>query len=403
MATTRYKAVAWSVLVITSAVLIVAAPAGAGQPGALRVQVGAPLFLEPAAGGAPADGMRFYTPPLNVHQGDTVRFDLAGFHTATLLPANVDADTWVADNAGDFGKPWSLIVPDPDEGAAGAKFNNDALLPVPLDCGRPANPCAYDGSSVVNSGVVNPDNLNARSVSFSTTINADPGDTVTFLCLIHINMRGTLTVVPGADPATTQAEIDEYRDRRITRDARQAKRLHRDLLDMPQDRGSVVDAYAGYDGPGFALDEFYPATLRLREGQSVRWHFDELRFEDHTVTFPTAKGLRIARRSFLPVCDTDGDAGTMPDEPADFEATTVQDLCPGGVDELELDIDPRFGPPAGNGVVTGHRDFESSGVAGANVMGPDTYELRFAEPSGDEPFKFVCLIHPFMRGRAFVA
>lgn len=403
MAATREKTIVGSVLAISLVVLMVAPPAGAGVASTYEIQVGAPLFLEPQARGAPADGMRFYTPALNVHSGDTVQFNLAGFHTATLLPANENADAWVAANAGDFGKPFSLIGPDPDEGAAGAKFNNAALLPVPFDCGRPADPCVYDGSSVVNSGVFNPDDPEGEGFTFSATIDADAGDVVTFLCLVHINMRGSLTVVADTEEASTQAEIDEYRDRRVTRDARAAGRLHRELLAAGQDRGRIVDAFAGVDGPGFSLLEFYPRTLDLDEGQRVRWHFDELLFEDHTVTFPLKKGLRIANRSFFLVCDTDGDAGTAPDEDADFSAPTVDGLCPGGVDQLEFDIDPQFGPPAGDGVVTGRRDFESSGIAGANLVSPDTYVLRFTAASGDRPFRFLCLIHPFMRGEVFVA
>jgi plastocyanin len=403
MAATRKKTVVGSLMAIVSAALFTAPPAGAGAASTLEVHVGAPLFLEPQARGAPADGMRFYTPNLNVHRGDTLQFDLDGFHTATLLPANTDADAWVTANAGDVGKPFSLNSPDPDEVAGSAKFNNDALLPLPLDCGRPADPCAYDGSSVVNSGVFNPDDLNAQGVSFSATINADPGDVVTFLCLVHLNMRRTLTVVADTETASTQAEIDAYRDRRVARDARAAHRLHEELLAEGQDQRRVVDAYAGYDGAGFSLLQFYPKRLDLREGQSVRWHFDELIFEDHTVTFPLRKGLRIANRSGFPVCDPDGDAGPGPDEDANLAATTLDEVCPGGPDELEFDIGPSFGAPAGDGVVTNRRDFESSGVAGANVTDAGTYVLRFAEASGDRPFEFLCLIHPFMKGKVFVA
>ena len=403
MAATRKRSVLGGILAILTGAVIVAPPAGAGVATTYAVQVGAPLGAEAVARGAPADGMRFYTPNLLVHQGDTVGFDLAGFHTATLLPANTDTDAWVAANAGDLGKPFSLIEPDPDEALGSAKFNNTALIGDAVDCGQPNDPCVYDGSTVVNSGVFNPDDLTAQGVSFSATIDASPGDVATFLCLVHINMRRTLTVVADTEPASTQADIDSYRDRRVTRDARAAGRLHRALLAEGQDGGRTVDAFAGVDGPGFALLEFYPRTLNLQEGQRVRWHFEDLIFEDHTVTFPLNKGLRIADRSFIPACDTDGDAGTGPDEPADFSSTTLDGMCPGGVAELEFDIDPRFGPPAGDGVVSGRRDFESSGIAGANVTDAGTYVLRFDVASGNRPYEFLCLIHPFMQGTVSVA
>jgi plastocyanin len=400
MSDARTKTFVGTVMALVSAFVIVP-PAAAGVAATLEVQVGAPLFAMPEARNAPADGMRFYTPPLNVHRGDTVEFVLEGFHTATLIPANTDADAWVAANAGDIAKPFSLITLDPDEGPGGVKFNNDVLMPVPRDCGRPANPCDYDGSSVVNSGVFNPEDLNQFPTTFSTTINANPGDVVTMLCLVHINMRQTLTVVPPQDAATTQAEIDEFRDRRMRMDARQASRKHRELLDLPNS-GRVVDAFAGFDGPGYALDAFYPDEISIREGRRVRWSFDHLIFEDHTVTFPLNRGLRIANRSFLPVCDPDGDGGTAPDEPADFNATTLDAVCPGGAEQVEFDIHPKFGPPAGDGVVTSRRDFESSGIRGANVTDPGAYTLRFVEASG-KPYTFVCMIHPFMTGVVNVA
>lgn len=375
-------------------------PASAAQAQTTyEVQVGAALFAAPEAKGAPADGMRFYTPALSVRPGDTVQFTIEGFHTATLLPANVDPDAWIADNVAGIGKPWSLIVPDPDEGEAGVKFNNKVLFPSPLDCGRPDDPCIYDGSSVVNSGVINPDDLQGPN-TFSVTINADPGDVVTLLCLVHIpNMRKTLTVVDATEEAMTQEEIDAYRDRTVTRDARRAGRLHRELLAAEQDRGPVVDAWAGYGAGGVELLAFYPRRIVLREGQRVRWHFDKLVYEDHTVTFPVKKGLRIAGQSFLPVCDPDGDAGTTPDEPANQEAATLEEACAGGVDRVEVDVHPKFGPPAGDGMVTSPRDFESSGIRGAPSGLQEPYTLRFPE---EGKFTYLCLVHPFMRGKVVV-
>ncbi|MGZ5372440.1 hypothetical protein, partial [Aeromicrobium sp.] len=124
-----------------SALLSANAPLASGVGATVDVQVGAPLFAVPQANHAPADGDRFYAPALTVHKGDTVTFDFQGFHTATLLPANTDADTWVDANAVGLGKPYSFIVPDPDEGASAVKVNSAAIIPSPLDCGAPANPC----------------------------------------------------------------------------------------------------------------------------------------------------------------------------------------------------------------------------------------------------------------------
>ena len=361
------------------------------------------MFAVPQANHAPADGMRFYAPPLKVHKGDTVTFDFQGFHTATLLPANTDADAWVEENALGFGKPYSFSVPDPDEGPAGAKFNNAAVLPSALDCGDPANPCGYDGSDVVNSGIVDADDLQANAFTFSTTINANPGAEVSFLCLIHLGMRLTASVVADTETASTQDQIDAFAGKKVIRDARAASALHQSLLSAgSRSRAKVVDAYAGYDGDHFALDAFYPRKLVLKKGQRIRWHFDQLTFEDHTVSF-SKKALKVANNTFIPVCDPDGDTGTMPDEPSNPDAMTLDEVCPGGITQIEIAIDPRFGPPAGDGEVTSVRDFESSGIRGANVGIADPFELGFpVRTKKHVPFRFICMIHPFMHGKVIV-
>ena len=386
-----------------SGLLSAGAPAALGVAATVDVQVGAPLFSEPQANGAPADGDRFYAPALIVHKGDTVTFDFQGFHTATLLPANTDADTWVDANALGLGKPYSFIVPDPDEGAAAVKINTAAIFPSPLDCGAPTDPCPYDGSEVVNSGIFDASDVQAQSFAFSTRIDANPGAQFSFLCLVHLGMRQSLSVVADTETTTTQAEIDTYRDKKVTADARAAGKLHASLLAGTSPSHGVVDAYAGYDGPHFSLLAFYPRKLSLTKGQTVRWHFDALVFEDHTVTFPSKKALKIANNSFIPVCDPDGDTGTMPDEPSDPNATTIDEVCPGGVTQIEFAVDPRFGGPAGNGVASSLKDFESSGIRGSNLGISDPFELRFAKRTAKHaPFTYICMIHPFMRGKVIV-
>lgn len=385
-----------------SALLSATAPVASGVAATVDVQVGAPLFSDPQANGAPADGMRFYAPALTVHKGDTVAFGFEGFHTATLLPANTDADTWVEANAFGLGKPYSFVVPDPDDGADALKINSAAIFPSQLDCGAPTDPCPYDGSKVVNSGILDPSDLQTQTFAFSTRIDANPGAKITFMCLVHLAMRQSISVVADTEATTTQAEIDTYRDEKVMVDARAAGKLHASLLEGIPSSGGVVDAYAGYDGPHFSLLSFYPKKLKLTKGQTVRWHFDALTFEDHTVTLPSKKAMNIANNSFLPVCDPDGDTGTLPDEPADDTSTTLDGLCAGGAVNVEFGVDPQFGGPAGDGVASSVKDFESSGIRGSNVGISDPFEVRFTKRTKNVPFSFICVIHPFMRGKVIV-
>ena len=196
-----------ALLAVIMASGLLAGPMSAQAQSVLRVQVGG--FL--GSSGAPADGTRFYGGNLRVHDGTTVRFTLAGFHTATLMPANVDGNQWASQNAGGIDKPFSLASSDPDDSAY--KFNNQTIFPSDPTCGTAANPCDYDGSTVVNSGAF------VDSPRFSATIDGSPGDVTNVICLIHPKMRMRIEVVPGGDPETTQEQIDarEMRARARTR------------------------------------------------------------------------------------------------------------------------------------------------------------------------------------------
>lgn len=135
------------------------------------------------------ESMRFLPSSLDVPKGELVHFVL-GFHTATLLPGNTDVSKWVEDNATGVGEPWNLLAPDPDADVAGGpvaahKFNPQVLFPSPPGCGdAQANPCVHDGTSVTNSGVP----FAQFPGSFWVKVDANVGDTVWVLCLVHPKM-----------------------------------------------------------------------------------------------------------------------------------------------------------------------------------------------------------------------
>ena len=135
--------------------VLITGPEASAAPRTVKVREATPLFKKAKA---PAEGMLFYAPrPLRVHAGDTIKFNIRGFHTATLTEANTPIKQWVAGTAGP-GDPYSLLVPDPDDPGGGAgrpalKFNDAAAFPSDPNCGTLADPCAYNGNSVVNSGV----------------------------------------------------------------------------------------------------------------------------------------------------------------------------------------------------------------------------------------------------------
>ena len=370
----------------------------------VNVQVGG--FLGEGTN-VPSDSMRFFVPDgaLSVHAGDTVNFGFQGFHTATLLPANTDAEQWVADNTGGLDKPWSIVVADPDDvgepGSSAAKppgkFNNAVGFPTDPTCGAdPTTPCDYDGTSVLNSGAFG-------GPTFAATINANPGDTIWVVCLIHPNMRMQINVVADTEPTTTQAEIDAYQTATFAADKARAAAKHRQLVDMTVKRrvgGKVVwRAFAGFDAEGYALIAMYPRTLPIKKGHFVKFRFDKLIYEDHTVTFPKSRAREIFRNDFLPGCDPDGDAGPGPDNPPD---TQEPPFC-NDPTQLELDISAFTIHKHGDNKIRSTRDFATSGVRGHAALNFDPYQLKFTRRSDRKGYKYMCLIHgPFQSGKVVV-
>src|SRR3954454_22941560 len=115
----------------------------------LNIQVGGDTTVS----GVGFEGMRFLAPTLKVHKGDVLNFAFAGFHTATLIPANVGATDWRQDNATGLTAPWSLVVPDQDDGASTFQLNGKVAFGSQQNCGTAAAPCDYSGNAVVNSGL----------------------------------------------------------------------------------------------------------------------------------------------------------------------------------------------------------------------------------------------------------
>jgi plastocyanin len=383
----RKKVAVLGVIALLASLFVAAAPMPAGAAATdYKIRVGG--FLVKRAGGAPADSMRFYTPRLRVHRGDTVKFKIRGFHTATLTPAGVGLKRWVRRNDSGVGERWSLIARDRDDGKGHLKFNIRAAFQNQQGCGSGANPCTYKGNGVVNSGFLRP------TPSFTVKINAPAGSRFGFICLIHPGMRKKVRVVGRGTRATKQDRIDRYRERQLDEDAANAAALHR-RLSRTRSRhrtpsGEVVwDAYSGYDGDGFALMAMYPLKLKIRKGQSVRWHFRQ-RYEDHTVTFPSKRALNVYQSTTGPYCDN----GAGSDQPPENQGPP---FC-NPPTELEFDLVPRLWQNRGNRTHR-RRDYDSSGVEGANFHpGRDPYRLKFTRVSNREGYNYICLLHPFMRG-----
>lgn len=365
------------------------------------VQVGAFHFYgakcdpNTGAGCLFGESMKFFGPSA-VHKGDVLHFVGGGFDTASLIPKNQDLEGWVGANATAPGQPYALASSDPDEGALGLKFSNSVFFPSSFNCGVAQQPCDYDGNSVVNSGVPQGD-----SMDFYVTVDANPGDYFYIDNLIVPRMHRRVQVVPESTATPTQADVDAAMAAQTAQDDDEGNaivnRVNKKSTHKTASGQTVVDSYVGYDTHDIAIMGIFPSVLHIKKGQTVRYHFAQDEYFAHTMTFPVSKGLDISSHLGELVCDPDGDNGTAPDT----EAQQAPPFCPGGFDQVELDIPEHFVTTEGDGVLTSASDFESSGFRGGSVpkLGPTIggngpFDLRFAKKG---KFKGLCMVHPEMR------
>jgi plastocyanin len=336
--------------------------------------------------------MRFFPRRITVHQGDSLHFTTRAFHTATLLPVGESAEEWVDDNASGTDEPFNVFVNDPDDGVGALKQTADTLVSNRTDCGPGAGgttPCDYDGT-FLNSGAALDGPLD-----FTAVVDVAAGQSFWVVCLIHPEMRMRVDVVAAGEDTTDQSDIDAQRANQIAADNDWAvatdRRLERQTSHRTGSGRTVRDVFQGVDNQFAALAETYPKRLTIRRGQRVRFHFDSLKYETHSATFPPDFGRWFGQiETFHTVCDPDGDGTGGTDTEADPQDP---DLCDGGFPEVEVDFEPRSAQGAGNGVVSNRRGLENSGIRGSATQRFDSFDVRFTRRSRGTRFMFFCFFH----------
>ena len=371
----------------TTAALVLAPGTGAQAAGtALTINVGSGATVH----GVVLEGMRFGAPDtISVHRGDILTFNFEGFHTATLAPAGIGADDWRLDHTGPGGD-YALLQSDADDPQPAFEFNKRVLFPSAQGCGTTSAPCNYNGNSVVNSGAP------ISSQTFSVTVDANPGSTFWVLCLVHEMMQMRVRVVPNGSATTTQAQINGTESAVNAQQREEAaaviNRLQKPTRHKIAGGHFVWDAYSGYDGSGWGLNAMFPTTLRIRKGDTVRWHFAQLLGNVHTVTFPRSTAIALSNKDFAGqnvVCEgPSGDTAADAPPPA---------FCSSGPQNAEFVIRSIGVLPQG-----GHKYFGTkTGLRSSGVRGPDglttrPYDLRFMRVSPKKGFRYACAVHGAM-------
>jgi plastocyanin len=378
----------------------------ANKPGEIRGQIGpAPLtpaytVMADAPQAVPKDHLwsfnDFFPRTSTIAQGATVLFLNQGFHTFTLLPAGM---TVAADNLA-----LGVATPDPDDtvrnpnGTTHANFNVPATLPaLPAPgCGSLANPCAFDGTAVLNSGV----SLAGPSEPLAVKVTAAPG-AYEFHCRIHALMTGTLNVVaPGSTGTTTvdtaaaatSAQLAAEVPAAFAVEAAGSKAaVHRNPNGT---RTWTLRLGASTPDGRVALLEFLPRKLHIRRGDTVVFRPTD-RNEPHTVTFPTDMHTDL-----VPLCEGTGGTDT-PAAPIVNPPTSPLDFACSGhpPDEIEFD--------GGNGVhtLTSPKTVSDSGLVAYRTI-PQAYGItgaalpswwvRVAPAAKTGVYTYVCQIHDGM-------
>ncbi len=298
----------------------------------------------------------FFPRHATVAEGQTIGFAIEGFHTATLLPAGVTPESDLRANG--IASADRDPAPNPN-GTSHASVNFAGVLPTSFTCGSQANPCAFDGSSVVSSGAPL---SGPPAAPFFVKVDAAPG-TYSFLCRIHPGMTGTLTVVAPGRATTSQAQAAAATARQVKRDtaaglAAEARASSGSHWRNP-DGTTTWLVSAGTQSPDrrVAVLEFLPRDLSIKAGDRVVWRPRESN-EPHTVTFPTDLGT-----DQIPLCESPGgDVGAFP---VNFPPAGPQDFgCPTGAGPVEFEFD------GGNGVsnVTSPATVSDSGLLGTRRL-----------------------------------
>jgi plastocyanin len=341
----------------------------------------------------------FFPRTLAVATGSTIQFAVEGFHTSTLLPAGMTA-------AQDL-QAAGIFKPDPDDAALNpngtihTQLFAPGLFPTPAGCGTPANPCPFDGSSIVSGG--NP--LGPPSGPFVVKVTAAPG-TYVFHCRVHPQMEGALTVLPADASGTTPAQLAAAVSTQVASDVQAGLVAEAHAQNAtPRQNADGTKTWTMTAGTGsadghVAVLEMLPRNIHIRSGDRVVWKPIEAN-EPHTVTFPGELNTDI-----VALCEAgNGDVPAVPNHlppqsPGDFHCGAQP-----FPDEIE------FGGGNGNanvsspatvsdsGILAPAAEPEAFGVSGAATV--HSWAVTFA---GARPgvYHYICQIHEGMEGQITV-
>ncbi|HYF28474.1 MAG TPA: hypothetical protein VD931_22215 [Baekduia sp.] len=310
------------------------------------------------------DANTFFPRTVTVRVGDRVRFTPNGFHTA--------------DFPGRGQRALPLLIPSGRSGhsdAAGRPFwfaNNPNLgFNPPLMRSGYGKRATFTGAKRVNTGLPLGDKLKPAAVRFSRT------GTFKYLCNVHPNMTGTVRV--RRSKGQSSGSVRQAVRRQVDAVARVAPQLPK--TNAP--RNTVLLGAARVAGGG-AVDHFafLPARLTVPVGTTVEFRMPSASDEIHSATFgpgderdPASYLGSIAKSFESPSFDS---RGVYPSEPPGTQATLTPQLHGNGF--------------WNSGLLSPAPDAKLTRL-------PTTSRVTFGAPG---TYRYLCVIHPFMKGEVVV-
>jgi plastocyanin len=333
---------------------------------------------------------------VKVPQGGVVLFkwdqgSLNGLHSVTFVPITG------TEAAGRIARP--VITSDTDHG------EHDVITPAVTNNGSSATcgnsptapPCLYDGTAAVSSGII----PNSVGAAFPVQIGASlPPGTYHYFCVIHPGMSGSIDVVQSGTAGSTPAAVaaaaaSELSGLNATAAAAEAAQWAAPPASTTNADGSKTwNVHAGLTADDVELLQYFPPSLPIKKGDSVKFDAALTTQEVHTATFPIG-GPGFAIPPFLPnQCESATGADT-----AAAQAQGPPQL--GCADPNGLEQPYNLGPQgsltqvtngisdaASTGVITSRADFLAVGA-------PASHTYQFPN---EGTYYFFCHFHQNMFG-----
>jgi plastocyanin len=341
-----------------AACCVAVAPAGASAA-TYTAYAGADGVSPNPAPGFSANG--FFRRTLNIHVGDSVRWQFRGFHTVTFPARGQQSPGLVVPDAS---KPVSGVL---DNNGTPFWFNGQPSLGINPLGAAPQGGTTFDGTKLVGSG------LPAGPTAKPFTVTFSKAGRFEYFCIVHPGMRGTVSVRASSVSIPTARQNVAARTKEVAAVARHARVTAAKPAPAATPTGATVQVGRAPLGERFTIDRFFPSTVNVKVGQTVAFSMGgQNTTEAHTVTFgpPNVRKIEpIGPAGFNPLAAYPSDPPNAPFPPYD-------------------------GRNHGSGFLnTGLLDNDSA------TPQPNTARISFSA-AGTYPFE--CVLHPGMEGTVVV-